>query len=63
MFYVFPLVPGLLVRQIFDTLSGSAPAGGNLWTLVALIAVTGLVQMASNLGAGAAETTMQPLIG
>jgi len=59
MFYVFPLVPGLLVRQIFDMLSGSAPATESLWTFVALIAATGLVQMASNLGAGAAETTMQ----
>ena len=38
MFYLFPLVPGLIVRGIFDQLSGSAAAGLSIWGLVALLA-------------------------
>jgi len=59
MFYIFPLIPGLFVRQIFDALSAGAPASDSLWSYVALIAVVGPVQMLSNIGANAAETTMQ----
>jgi len=37
-FYFFPLVSGLIVRQIFNQLSGpAASAGFNLWTLFALL--------------------------
>ncbi len=36
--YLFPLIPGLVVRQILDTVSGEAAAGVNLWTLFALLA-------------------------
>jgi ATP-binding cassette, subfamily B, bacterial len=35
-FYFFLLVPGLIIRQIFDTLTGTA-AGINVWTLLALL--------------------------
>ncbi len=35
-YYTLPLVPGLLQRQIFDTMSGHARAGLNLWSLAAL---------------------------
>ena len=59
MSYVFPLIPGLIVRRIFDLLAGGAPAGANLWTLVALIAASGLVQLVSNVTGGTAEMTMQ----
>jgi ATP-binding cassette, subfamily B, bacterial len=37
MFYLFPLLPGLVVRQVFDRLSGEAPVGANLWTLLSLL--------------------------
>ena len=47
------------MRQIFNLVSGSAPAASSLWSYVALIASIGILQMASNTGANAAETTMQ----
>ena len=59
MFYFFPLVPGLFVRQIFDMLSGEAPAASSLWTYVALIVAIGPIQMLSNMAANGVETTMQ----
>jgi ATP-binding cassette, subfamily B, bacterial len=59
LFYLFPLIPGLFVRQIFDELSGSAPAAGSLWTFVALIAAVGPIQMLSNIVANGVEITMQ----
>jgi ATP-binding cassette, subfamily B, bacterial len=36
-YYFFPLVSGLIVRQIFNELSGATSAGFNLWTLFALL--------------------------
>jgi ATP-binding cassette, subfamily B, bacterial len=48
MFYLFPLLPGLVVRQLFNRLSGEAPVGANLKTLLALlvaIAITRQVVM------------------
>ena len=35
-FYALPLVPGLIQREIFDTLSGRRPAGLDVWSLIAL---------------------------
>jgi ABC-type multidrug transport system fused ATPase/permease subunit len=35
-FYALPLAPGLIQRQIFDTLTGHHPAGLNVWSLIAL---------------------------
>lgn len=37
------LLPGLLAKAFFDTLSGDAPFGLNVWTVVALVGVGGLV--------------------
>ncbi len=36
-FFMWPLVPGLINRAIFDHLSGSAPAVLGIWTLLALL--------------------------
>ena len=35
-----PLIVGLLSRSVFDTLSGSAPAGLGVWSLLGLMAAT-----------------------
>jgi ATP-binding cassette subfamily B protein len=59
LFYLFPLIPGLFVRQIFDNLTGNAPAESSLWTYAALIAAVGPIQMLSNISANAVEVTMQ----
>ena len=37
-FYTLPLASGLILRAVFDALSGRAPAGPNVWSLVALMA-------------------------
>jgi ATP-binding cassette subfamily B protein len=39
------LVPGLMGQRIFDTLSGQAEVGWNVWTLLALYAVAPLVRL------------------
>ncbi|MFZ6030182.1 MAG: ABC transporter ATP-binding protein [Chloroflexota bacterium] len=39
------LVPGLIAREVFNLLAPGAPAGWNLWTLVALLAGSGLAQI------------------
>ena len=44
--HALPVVVGLLSRSIFDALSGSAPAGFGVWTLLGLMAAT----MASRVG-------------
>jgi ABC-type multidrug transport system fused ATPase/permease subunit len=36
-FFLLALVPGLIVRAVFDHLSGDAPAGLNVWTLIGLM--------------------------
>jgi len=38
-FYTLPLSVGLIMREIFDSLSGAAAATTSVWTLVALLAV------------------------
>lgn len=58
MFYIFPLVPGLIVRQVLDELSGDAPAVFGIWTLLALLVGVGLVRFAATFGAVAAEMTL-----
>ena len=35
--YLLPLVPGLVIRQILDTLTGHAPAGWNAESLLVLL--------------------------
>ena len=58
MFYLFPLVPGLVIRGIFDGLSGSAPAEFNAMGLLALLVGVALFRGASVLAAVSAEVTL-----
>jgi ATP-binding cassette subfamily B protein len=44
LFHAWPLIPGLLAKFFFDTLSGSAPAGLTLWSVLALVFVAGLAR-------------------
>lgn len=37
LFHGYPLVPGLVARAFFDTLTGKAPAGVGVWGLIALL--------------------------
>ncbi|MBI3970594.1 MAG: ABC transporter ATP-binding protein [Chloroflexi bacterium] len=51
-FYCAPLVLGLVVRAVFDQLSGQAAAGLNLWTLLALLVATELAGAGVHLSYG-----------
>lgn len=53
--YLVPLLPGLVMRAFFDSLSGAAPAGLGPWTLSALMLATGVAHIVHNLGCAVAE--------
>jgi ATP-binding cassette, subfamily B, bacterial len=58
LFYLFPLIPGLIIRWFFDTLSGASPAGLNEWSLMALLLATTVARAAALVAAGLTEQTV-----
>jgi len=42
--YLVALIPGLVIKSFFDLLSGNAPAGIGLWTLVSFLLVNELIE-------------------
>jgi ATP-binding cassette, subfamily B, bacterial len=56
MFYLFPLVPGLIVRQFFDALQGAD--AGREWWLIALLVGVSAARMTTLIGGALAETTL-----
>ena len=58
-FYLFPLVPGLVVQQIFNGLTGNAPASLNLWGLLALLIASVLARIAALFVGVSAEVTLR----
>jgi ATP-binding cassette subfamily B protein len=61
--YVFPLLPGLILRQYLDELSGGATVGLNLWTPLVLLAAVAVGRAAVLVLAVAAERGLQLVIG
>jgi ABC-type multidrug transport system fused ATPase/permease subunit len=61
-FYLFPLIPGYVVRAFFDRLSGAAPAGLNLWSLLALLLGAGLARTAATVIGPVIEVVTQLVI-
>ena len=59
MFYLFPLVPGLIVQQIFDNLTSSAPAALNTQSLIVLLVAAAVARIIALSGAIRAEVTLQ----
>lgn len=59
LFYLVPLIPGLLIRRFFDVLTNNAPAQIGAMALLVLLVVTALARVAGLLGAVAAEITVQ----
>jgi ATP-binding cassette subfamily B protein len=61
--YLLPLVPGLVVRQVLDALTGRAAAGWNVASLLVLLAafsvVRGLVEMCAHI----AEPSLHVVVG
>lgn len=45
LYYAIPLIPGLIVQRVLDDLSGRAPAGLSIWTLLALLVGVALVRV------------------
>jgi len=58
-FYLFPLVPGLVIQQIFNGLTGNAPAALNLWGLLALLVGSVLARIIALFGGVSAEVTLK----
>jgi ATP-binding cassette, subfamily B, bacterial len=50
-FHLWPLVPGLLGKALFDVIEGRAPAGLTVWTLIGLTVAIGLARCAAIIGA------------
>jgi ATP-binding cassette subfamily B protein len=57
-FYLFPLIPGLLVERIFDTLTASAPLTFGIWSLLALLVGAALARVLVLVFGVRAETTL-----
>jgi len=61
-FYVIPLLPGLVVREIFNQLTGDAAAGFNSWTLLGLLVVIAIANQVILLSAVTSEISMHLVI-
>ena len=59
LFYLFPLLPGLIVRRALDHLTGAAPVGAGIGTLIALLIGVGLAQALSLFPAVIFDVTLQ----
>lgn len=45
--HLWPLVPGLIIREIFNALTGETAVGWNVWTLVAFLVAYGFARFAN----------------
>ncbi len=61
--YGFPLVPGLVVRQYLDTLSGGATFGPNLWAPLALLVGAGAGSGVCMISGFVVEQGLQLIVG
>ncbi|MGI8913370.1 MAG: ABC transporter transmembrane domain-containing protein [Chloroflexota bacterium] len=58
LWYLFPLIPPLIARLFFNWLTGEAPAGFGLWSVLALLAAAWLGRMAVVLATGWGQSTL-----
>ncbi|GER91711.1 HlyB/MsbA family ABC transporter [Dictyobacter vulcani] len=49
-FFVLQIIPGLIEKSVFDTLTGAAPVAVSLWGLIALYVSTELVRLSLSFG-------------
>jgi ATP-binding cassette subfamily B protein len=65
--YLFPLVPGLVVQQLLDTLvgpaGGSAAAGWNVESLLVLLAAVALARTITEIATNVTEPTLHAVAG
>ncbi|MGH2396221.1 MAG: ABC transporter ATP-binding protein, partial [bacterium] len=57
MFWVLPLVTGLIVREIFNVVSAGAQAGSSVWTWIALLVATTTARITVNTSGAYVWTT------
>jgi ATP-binding cassette subfamily B protein len=62
MFYVVPLIPGLLIQSFLDHLSATTHADAALWWLIALLVGVALARAATLLGAVVMEMTLHLIV-
>lgn len=62
-YFVLRIVPGLIEKQVFDTLSKAAPATLGLWELLALYISTELVMQTAMFGSIWGSTTFRSNVG
>src|SRR5688500_12511673 len=58
LFYLVPLVPGLVVRGLLDALTDRAAAGWNVESLLAMLIATGVVRLFAGVGDNVAESSL-----
>lgn len=59
--YLFPLIPGLIERQIFDSLTHAAPAATSIWSFVALLIAVAITRNSMLFIGQYAETTLNAI--
>lgn len=60
--YLFPLIPGLIVRDFLDALTGSASAGLDPWSLLALLVAAAVGRLAASAATVFFEESTQLLV-
>ena len=63
LFLVGQIIPGLIEKAVFDTITGDAPARLSVWTLVALYASVELARLATSAGRTWADVTFRYTVG
>jgi ATP-binding cassette subfamily B protein len=62
MFYLFPLVPGLIVRRFFDALEAAAPSAFARWDLLWLLVVAAVARLVSLMAALVTELALHLVV-
>ncbi len=60
--YLLPLLPGLITREILDNLTNEAAVGFNIWTLLAYLIAARLARQVMVVAAVASELSIQEVI-
>jgi ATP-binding cassette subfamily B protein len=61
--YLFPLVPGLIIRQFFDALAGPRAAGADVWTALALFVAVAIARYGAGIVGNVVEVYTQQVAG
>ena len=62
-FYIIQVIPGLIEKAVFDTITGAAPVAIGLWGLIALYISVELVRQAASFGEIWGDVTFRYTVG